>query len=132
MTARFPFSDAALWEIDTRLPVAANIGSLGISPKTDTPDVYFASSNGVSRRKHTVGMELRRANIPGTKHPDNLGSFGRMAADAVHGLNRIMGHDSNDQRTDLVSGSEEDIYSQSLKMQEAMLGEKYRLLRKPC
>ena len=65
----------------------------------DTSIICPASNNGVVGIKSTVGLTSRGGVIPISESMDTVGSFGRTFADAVHGLNAIVGQDDGDAAT---------------------------------
>ncbi|KAL9095093.1 MAG: hypothetical protein Q9165_002696 [Trypethelium subeluteriae] len=79
--------------------VSSNIVPLSFGTETDTSTIGPAQINGVVGIKPTVRLTSRTGVIPVSESLDTVGTFGRTVLDAVHGLNAIVGKDTEDQAT---------------------------------
>ncbi|KAK3716628.1 hypothetical protein LTR37_006258 [Vermiconidia calcicola] len=79
--------------------VAANYVPLSFGTETDTSIIGPARSNGIVGIKPTVGLTSRSGVIPISLSMDSVGSLGRTVADAVYGLDAIVGIDERDPAT---------------------------------
>lgn len=85
--------------------------------------------NGVVGIKPTVGLTSRSGVIPISVNMDTVGSFGRSVADAVRGLNAIVGADERDAFTLSTSRHQENDYTSFLSSKAVLKGAKFGL---PC
>ena len=79
--------------------VSANIVPVAFGTETDTSIIGPAGINGIVGIKPTVGLTSRTGVIPISEHMDTVGSMGRTVADAVAGLDAIVGPDPEDPLT---------------------------------
>ena len=100
--------------------------------ETDTSIIGPASINGVVGVKPTVGFTSRNGVIPISENMDTVGPFGRTVADAVHGLNAIMGIDERDHFTCSPSRRLAVDYSKCLTTKESLKGARFGLPNKRC
>ena len=63
---------------------------------------------------------------------DTVGAFGRTVADAVLGLNTIVGEDSSDAATTLRDRRQEDDYAKFLSSKSSLKGAKFGLPQNRC
>lgn len=112
--------------------VSANIVPLSFGTETDTSIIGPASINGVVGIKPTVGFTSRNGVIPISENMDTVGPFGRTVADAVHGLNAIMGIDERDNFTFSSSRRLGVDYSECLTTKESLKGARFGLPNKRC
>lgn len=112
--------------------VSANIVPLSFGTETDTSIIGPASINGVVGIKPTVGLTSRAGVIPISKSMDTVGSFGKTVADAVHGLNAIVGVDQRDPMTCSSSRLQRKDYSQYLTTKASLKGARFGLPNKRC
>jgi amidase len=107
--------------------ISANIVPLSFGTETDSSIVGPASINGIVGIKPTVGLTSRSGVIPISENLDTVGSFGRTVADAVHGLNMIVGADSRDPHTLATHRHQEENYLAFLSSKKALKGAKFGL-----
>lgn len=112
--------------------VSANIVPLSLGTETDTSIIGPASINGIVGIKPTVGLTSRAGVIPISKSMDTVGSFGRTVADAVHGLNAIVGVDQRDPMTCTSSRLQRQDYSEYLTTKGDLKGARFGLPNKRC
>ena len=112
--------------------VSTNIVPLSFGTETDTSIIGPASINGVVGFKPTVGFTSRNGVTPISENMDSVGPFGRTVADAVHGLNAIMGIDERDRFTYSSSRPLEIDFSKWLTTKESLRGARFGLLYKRC
>lgn len=112
--------------------VSANIVPLSFGTETDTSIIGPASMNGIVGLKPTVGLTSRNGVIPISENMDSVGPFGRSVADAVHGLNIIVGVDNKDCMTCSPSRPPKQDYSKYLTTQASLKGAKFGLPGKRC
>ncbi|SLM35695.1 Amidase signature domain [Lasallia pustulata] len=112
--------------------VSANIVPLSFGTETDTSIIGPAMKNGVVGIKPTVGLTSRAGVIPISENMDTVGSFGRTVADAVHGLNAIVGTDERDPSTLSPLRHEEADYTTFISSKEVLKGAKFGLPWKRC
>lgn len=112
--------------------VSANIVPLSFGTETDTSIIGPASINGIVGIKPTVGLTSRTGVIPISENMDSVGTFGRSVADAVHGLNIIVGMDGKDDRTCSPSRPPKQDYSKYLTTQASLKGARFGLPGKRC
>lgn len=105
---------------------------LSFGTETDTSIIGPASINGVVGFKPTVGFTSRDGVIPISENMDTVGPFGRTVADAVHGLNAIVGIDERDHFTCASSRPLRVDYSKSLTTKESLKGARFGLPNKRC
>ncbi|KAL8980949.1 MAG: hypothetical protein Q9205_004121 [Flavoplaca limonia] len=72
---------------------------ISIGTETDTSIIGPAGVNGVVGIKPTVGLTSRTGVIPISRNMDSVGVFGRVVADAVYGLDVLVGRDEEDPMT---------------------------------
>lgn len=112
--------------------VAANLVPVAFGTETDSSIIGPASINGIVGIKPTVGLTSRSGVIPISENMDTVGSFGRTLADAVYGLNAIVGQDDEDSFT-LVNDRREEIdYSAFLSSRDVLKGARFGLPQKRC
>lgn len=112
--------------------VSSNIVPISFGTETDTSIIGPASINGVVGVKPTVGLTSRSGVIPISENMDTVGPFGRTVADAVHGLNAIIGIDERDHFTCLSTRRLEVDYSKCLTTKESLKGARFGLPIKRC
>ena len=112
--------------------VSANIVPLSIGTETDTSVIGPASINGIVGIKPTVGLTSRSGVIPISETMDTVGTFGRTVADAVHGLNAIIGADEADTATCSPFRPPDLDYSKYRVLQKDLYGAKFGLPGKKC
>lgn len=112
--------------------VSANIVPVSFGTETDASIIGPASINGIVGIKPTVGLTSRAGVIPISKSMDTVGSFGRTVADAVHGLNAIVGSDERDAMTCSSSRSQRKDYSKYLTTKGSLKGARFGLPNKRC
>lgn len=112
--------------------VSTNIVSLSFGTETDSSIIGPASINGVVGFKPTVGFTSRDGIIPISENMDSVGPFGRTVADAVHGLNAIMGIDEWDRFTCSSSRPSRLDCSKWLTTKESLKGATFGLPNKRC
>ena len=105
---------------------------LSFGTETDTSIIGPASINGVVGFKPTVGFTSRSGVIPISENMDTVGPFGRTVADAVHGLNAIMGVDERDHFTCSSSRRSGVDYIKCLTTRESLKGARFGLPYKRC
>ena len=88
--------------------------------------------NGVVGIKPTVGLTSRNGVIPISENMDTVGSFGRTVADAVYGLDAIVGVDESDSFTHSPSRPINLEYSTFLTDRSSLKGAKFGLPNKRC
>lgn len=71
--------------------VSAGLVPITFSAKTDSSIIGSTGVNGFSGIKPTVGLTSRTGTIPISKNMDTVWCFGRTVADAVAGLNAVVG-----------------------------------------
>ncbi|KAL9133782.1 MAG: hypothetical protein Q9175_005037 [Cornicularia normoerica] len=112
--------------------VSANIVPLSFGTETDTSIIGPASINGIVGIKPTVGLTSRAGVIPISKSMDTVGSFGRTVADAVRGLNAIVGIDERDTITCSSSRFQSKDYSKYLTTKASLKGARFGLPNRRC
>lgn len=112
--------------------VSSNIVPLSFGTETDTSIIGPASINGIVGFKPTVGFTSRNGVIPISENMDSVGPFGRTVADAVHGLNAIIGIDEKDPFTYSSSRPLEVDCSKWLTTKESLKGAIFGLPDKRC
>lgn len=112
--------------------VSANIVPISFGTETDTSIIGPASINGVVGIKPTVGLTSRAGVVPISKSMDTVGSFGRTVADAVHGLNAIVGIDERDAITCSPSRLQREDYSMYLTTKASLKNARFGLPNKRC
>ena len=105
---------------------------LSFGTETDTSIIGPASINGVVGFKPTVGLTSRSGVIPISENMDTVGPFGRTVADAVHGLNAIVGIDERDRFTCSSSRPFRVDYSECLTTKKSLKGARFGLPNKRC
>ena len=100
--------------------------------ETDTSIIGPSSVNGVVGIKPTVGLTSRSGIIPVSENLDTVGPLGRTVADAVHGLNAIVGRDSDDSFTLNADRRQEKDYSKFLSTKGALKAARFGLPQKRC
>ena len=111
--------------------VSANLVPLSFGTETDTSVISPAMINGVVGIKPTFGLVSSDGIVPISKTIDTVGSFGRTVADAVAGLNAILGtSDSAD--THSSSSNSKSTYSRYLSSKDALQEAKFGLPWKRC
>jgi amidase len=112
--------------------VSANIVPLSFGTETDTSIIGPASINGIVGIKPTVGLTSRSGVIPISENLDTVGAFGRTVADAVQGLNAIVGPDDRDLYTITCSRPHEENYLGYLTSKTSLGGAKFGLPWNRC
>ena len=112
--------------------VSANIVPIAFGTETDTSIVGLSIVNGVVGIKPTVGLTSRSGIIPVSENLDTVGPFGRTVADAVHGLNAIVGQDLDDSFTLVPGRRVTKDYSVFLSKKAALKGARFGLPQKRC
>lgn len=112
--------------------VSANIVPLSLGTETDTSIIGPASLNGVVGIKPTVGLTSRHGVIPISKNMDSVGTFGRIVADAVYGLNAILGSDEGDEISCSPDRPKEWDLTRFLATRDSLQGAKFGLPIKRC
>lgn len=79
-----------------------------------------------------MGLTSRSGVIPISHNMDTVGPFGRTVADAVHGLNAIVGMDDNDPMTCSPSRPGRLDYTKFLTSKASLKGAKFGLSGKRC
>ena len=105
---------------------------ISFGTETDTSIIGPASINGVVGLKPTVGLTSRNGVIPISENMDTVGPFGRTVADAVHGLNAIIGIDERDRFTCSSPRRLGVDYSKYLTTKESLKGARFGLPNKRC
>ncbi|KAL8719089.1 MAG: hypothetical protein Q9181_008108, partial [Wetmoreana brouardii] len=116
----------------SRTPFSANIVPLSFGTETDSSIIGPALINGVVGIKPTPGLTSRSGVVPISYTMDTVGSFGRTVADAVGGLNVIVGQDDRDALTFTSECDKEEDYSRYIKSRKVLQGAKFGLPRKRC
>ena len=114
------------------IAVSANFVPLSFGTETDTSIIGPASINGIVGIKPTVGLTSRAGIIPISNSMDTVGSFGRTVADAVHGLNAIVGMDERDAMTCSPSRIQKEDYTEYLTTNASLKGANFGLPNKRC
>ena len=112
--------------------VAANVVPIAFGTETDTSIIGPASINGVVGIKPTVGLTSRSGVIPISENMDTVGSFGRTVADAVCGLNAIVGQDTEDPFTQIHGRKEQTDYLPFMLSKDVLRGARFGLPQKRC
>lgn len=112
--------------------VSANVVPLSFGTETDSSIIGPAMANGVVGIKPTVGLTSRGGVIPISENMDTVGSFARTVADAVHGLNAIVGADEGDDFTLSLSRHQEEDYTTFISSMAVLKGAKFGLPCKGC
>lgn len=112
--------------------VSANIVPLAYGTETDTSIIGPASANGVVGIKPTVGLTSRSGVIPISENMDSVGTFGRTVADAVAGLDAIVGIDENDPFTLMPEMRTKFSYLDFLSSSETLRGARFGLPMRRC
>ncbi len=112
--------------------VSTNIVPLAFGSETDTSIIGPASTNGVVGIKPTVGLTSRGGVIPISTNMDSVGPFGRTVADAVHGLNMIVGMDERDPMTCSPDRPGQQDYTKHLTTKASLKGAVFGLPGKRC
>lgn len=112
--------------------MSANIVPLAFGSETDTSIIGPASNNGVVGIKPTVGLTSRSGVIPISTNMDTVGPFGRTVADAVHGLNVIVGMDERDPSTCSPFRPQPQDYTKHLTTKTSLKGAVFGLPAKGC
>ena len=107
--------------------VSSNIVPISFGTETDTSVIWPAMVSGIVGIKPTVGLTSRGGVIPISETQDSVGSYGRYVADAVRGLDVIVGQDSNDPFTMQPGRRQEDSYAPFLTDRTALKGAKFGL-----
>lgn len=112
--------------------VSANVVPVALGTETDTSIIGPASANGVVGFKPTVGLTSRSGVIPISKNMDSVGTFGRTVADAVSGLDAIVGADENDPFTLAPDREQDSAYARHITDHEVLKGASFGLPVKRC
>ena len=105
---------------------------ISFGTETDSSIIGPAGANGIVGIKPTVGLTSRTGVIPISQNLDTVGPFGRTVADAVHGLDAIVGPDEEDITTTQTSAKREEKYSDYLSSRTALKGARFGLPWKRC
>ena len=117
---------------ESAVSVSANLVPIAFGTETDSSIIGPASINGVVGIKPTVGLTSRSGVIPISRNMDTVGTFGQTVADAVYGLNAIVGKDDKDRYT-LVGERHQDLnYALHLSKKQALKGARFGLPQKRC
>lgn len=100
---------------------------IAFGTETDTSIIGPADINGIVGIKPTVGLTSRTGVIPISMNLDTVGVFGRTVADAVHGLDGILGADEEDSITADPLRKHEETYSKFLATGAVLEGAKFGL-----
>lgn len=125
---RTPFGSSS----GSAVAVSANLVPVTLGTETDTSIIGPASTNGVVGIKPTVGLTSRSGVIPTSENLDSIGTFGRTVADAVAGLDAIVGADDRDRFTVVADRQENRPYSRYLSSREVLKGARFGLPIKRC
>ena len=112
--------------------VSANIVPVALGTETDTSIIGPASTNGVVGIKPTVGLTSRSGVIPISENMDSVGTFGRTVADAVAGLDAIVGVDEHDRATTGPDRQEYASYLNFIANRDCLKGARFGLPIKRC
>ena len=112
------------------MAVSANYIPLSFGTETDTSIIGPARASGIVGIKPTVGLTSRSGVIPTSASMDTVGSFGRTVADAVHGLDAIVGVDDQDRATLAIERPQEQRYYRFLNTKSALDGAVFGLPHK--
>lgn len=112
--------------------VSANIVPLTLGTETDGSIAGPAQINSVVGFKPTPGLTSRDAVIPTSATIDTVGPLARSVADAVVGLEIIMGADKRDPLTLDPKVHRESNYTQFLSKRDVLEGAKFGLPIKGC
>ncbi|KAL9580666.1 MAG: hypothetical protein Q9212_004354 [Teloschistes hypoglaucus] len=105
---------------------------MSFGTETDSSIIGPAQINSVVGIKPTPGLTSRNGVVPISYTMDTVGLFGRTVADAVAGLNVIIGQDDRDALTCNSQCGKKLDYSQYIKSKELLKGAKFGLPRKRC
>ena len=105
--------------------VSANIVPLAFGTETDTSIIWPALASGIVGIKPTVGLTSRGGVIPISETQDSVGPFGRCVADAVLGLDAIVGKDEDDKFTLQPGRRQEKSYAAFLTDRSALKGARF-------
>ncbi|CAN8096111.1 unnamed protein product [Discula destructiva] len=111
--------------------VSASLVPLSLGTETDTSIIGPASANGMVGIKPTVGLTSRAGVIPISEHMDSVGPFGRTVADAVAGLDAIVGHDPEDPFSS-VTNVHQGNYLDFMATSEVLRGARFGLPTRRC
>jgi len=112
--------------------VSANLVPLSLGTETDTSIIGPASINGVVGIKPTVGLTSRSGVIPISETMDSVGTFGRTVADAVAGLDAIVGVDEHDRFTSVKQRQQDAPYLKYISGRAGLQGARFGLPIKRC
>ena len=112
--------------------VSANIVPLAFGTETDASIIGPALFNGVVGIKPTVGLTSRAGVIPISESLDTVGPIARTVADAVYGLDVIVGSDRRDPSTLVDTRPLVKDYSQCITTRNALRGARFGLPLKRC
>ncbi|KAF2428738.1 amidase signature enzyme [Tothia fuscella] len=107
--------------------VAANLVPLTCGTETDGSIIGPAQINAIVGIKPTPGLTSRNGIIPASLSFDTVGLMARTLADAVIGMEAIMGEDGRDPLTKLSSVRRESNYSQYLNGKAGLKGARFAL-----
>lgn len=105
---------------------------LAFATETDGSIIGPAQINGLVGIKPTPGLASRKGVIPSSETMDTVGSIGKCVADAVIGLDTIVGADPADARTTSATVHRESNYFQFLTTRESLKGAKFGMPIKRC
>lgn len=112
--------------------ITTNMVPLAFATETDGSIIGQAQINGLVGIKPTPGLTSRKGVIPSSETMDTVGSIGRCMADAVIGLDLIIGADPADARTTFPTVHREGNYSQFLATRKSLKGAKFSMPIKRC
>lgn len=112
--------------------VSANIVPLSFGTETDSSIIGPAGANSVVGIKPTVGLTSRTGVFPISENMDTVGAFGRTVADAVAGLDAIVGTDPDDIFTSEADRVHNGSYAACLSGQEHLQSAIFGLPLKRC
>ncbi|KAK5951944.1 hypothetical protein OHC33_006830 [Knufia fluminis] len=125
---RTPFGSSS----GSAVVVSANLVPVSLGTETDTSIIGPASINGVVGFKPTVGLTSRSGVIPISENMDSVGTLGRTVADAVAGLDAIVGADDRDRFTVVADRQQKGPYSGHISNREVLKGARFGLPIKRC
>lgn len=112
--------------------VAANLVPLAIGTETDGSIAGPAQITGLVCIKPTPGLTSRMGMIPISETMDTVGVLAKTVADAVIGLNAMVGEDPDDPLTMCSKDLRHEDYSKFIKNKDALKGAKFGLPMKHC
>jgi len=126
--AQSPFGSSG----GSAVSVSANIVPMAFGTETDTSIIGPAMINGIVGIKPTVGLTSRAGVVPISDTQDTIGPFGRTVADAVYGLDAMVGPDDRDSFTLVPDRKQEKSYASFMTKKQALKGAKFGVPQKRC